>query len=227
MTTFTERELPRALSARSLILEGARGRVYGPVDLDVPSGWLVALVGHQGSGRTSLLLTLTGRMVPTSGWLSVLGRDPAHRRFLQAHCALAGFASIDSLDESLRVGEVIAERAGLVVPLWRRPQRFGDPAMQELIACVFGDHVLDPDVQLWELSALRLAQLHVLLALIGAPRVMAVDDVDAVRDPREQGELWRTLQRVCGRGVTVVAAATSSRFIPGDIRVVELDSEEN
>ena len=50
-----------AVAARGLALHGPRGRVYGPVDLDVAPGTLVVLQGAQGSGRTSLLLTLPGR----------------------------------------------------------------------------------------------------------------------------------------------------------------------
>jgi ABC-type multidrug transport system ATPase subunit len=221
--SLSERDLPMAVQARALALTGARGPVYGPLDFDVPAGWVVAAVGAQGTGRTSLLLTLAGRMRPSSGSLRVLGVDPLKRpRVVQTRCAVAGFSPIDTLDEGLRVREVITERADLVVPLWRRPLRVTDPAMGALVDCIFGGDPLDMGAQVASLSALDLARLRVLLALIGNPRLLAVDDMDAVRDPEEQRRLWESLQRVCGRGVTVVAAAASAIAIPGDIRVVHV-----
>ncbi|NKY07989.1 AAA family ATPase, partial [Cellulomonas hominis] len=63
-----------AVHARDLRLNGARGTVYGPVDLEVPAGTLAVVQGPQGGGRSSLLLTLAGRMVPDAGSrLTVLG----------------------------------------------------------------------------------------------------------------------------------------------------------
>ncbi|MBK9159366.1 MAG: ATP-binding cassette domain-containing protein [Micropruina sp.] len=221
-----ERTLPMAITARDLAVTGGRGPVFGPLDLDVPHGWVVAIVGPQGSGRTSLLLTLSGRMRPSSGSLAVLDTDARKNpRRVQRHCAVAGFSAIDTLDEGLRVSEVIRERADIVVPLWRRPLHATDPAFETLVTDVFGDDPLELTAPIASLSALDHARLRVLLALIGDPELVAVDDVDTVRDPAEQRKLWQALQRVCARGLTVVAAATSAAAIPGDIRVVRLAPE--
>ncbi|WP_448629214.1 hypothetical protein [Cellulomonas soli] len=63
-----------AVVARGVRLRTRRGVVYGPVDLDIPEGTLAVVQGPQGGGRSSLLLTLAGRMVPDSGCtLRVLG----------------------------------------------------------------------------------------------------------------------------------------------------------
>lgn len=217
------------VKASGLELTASRGRVYGPLDLEVPAGWLMALVGPQGTGRTALLLTLAGRMKPSGGRLRVLGRDlPKGRRHVQSHAALANFESLDELDDALRVREVFSERAALVVPLWVRPLRWSDARAEELQKVVFGpDPVPDPNAQIWQLSPLQASQLRVLLALLGDPKLMLVDDTDTVRDPDEERKLWHTLQRVCSLGVTVVAAGTSTTAIPGEVRVMTLAPEEN
>ena len=78
-----------AVSARGLTLHTRRGAVYGPVDLDVPAGALVVVQGPQGGGRSSLLLTLAGRMVPDRGSvLTVLG-EPLPRLALLALAPLS------------------------------------------------------------------------------------------------------------------------------------------
>lgn len=199
--------------------------MFGPVTLEISEGWLVALVGPEQSGRTSLLLTLAGRMDPSAGTVDVLGhRLPHGRRLVHRHTALAGFDGIDTLDEGLTVAELLQERADLSVPLWRRPLRVGDERMAELARTVFGPDAPDLDTQVWHLSALQTFQLRLLIALVGAPTLLVVDDVDAVRDPDEQRQVWRSLQRICGLRITVVATAASATAIPADVHVLTLDT---
>lgn len=214
---------PPAILAGELTLRASRGPVYGPLDLQIPTGWLVALVGGPGSGRTSLLLTLAGRMRPTAGTLQVLGhRLPRGRRTVQAHCALACFDQVDTPDEALTMAELLRERAEITVPLWRRPMRLADPPMDDMLTTVFGESLPDPATQVWHLTPLQVAQLQVAIALIGNPQILVVDDVDDLREPAAQAAFWQTLQRVTGRGVTVVAATTSTIAIPAEMRIVRL-----
>ena len=217
-----------AVVAQQVRLDGPRGAVFGPLDLEVPAGRATALVSPAQSGRTSLLLALTGRMAPTTGELVVLGeRLPRHRRRLQQETALANFHGIDSLDEGLRVNELVNERAGLLVPLWRRPVWFGEPAVNAVFATVYGDDPIpDGDLQIWHLPPVAIARLRVVLALLGRPRLVAVDDVDSLRNPADQAALWSSLDRVARTGTTIVAAASSFGAITSDIHVIHLEAHQ-
>ena len=62
-----------AVVARGIRVSGPLGPVYGPIDLTIPAGGLNVLVCPTGSGRTALMMTLAGRMKPTSGELTVAG----------------------------------------------------------------------------------------------------------------------------------------------------------
>ena len=82
-----------AVRADGLTRSGSLGPVFGPVDLRIPFGGLAVVQGFAGSGRTSLLLTLSGRMRPSSGKLRVLGRTkPA--AILKANPAVKGDADL-------------------------------------------------------------------------------------------------------------------------------------
>lgn len=218
-----------AVSARGLGLAGPRGAVYTDVDLDLSSGEVVALDGPAGSGRTALLLTLAARMKPSRGTLVVLGHAlPKGRRDVQHHTAIAHLTGIDDLDEGLTVGELFEERAGLSVPLWRRPLRYADPLASELAAAAFGAGDEVPwDTLGWQLTPLQRLQTCLLLALVGSPRLVVVDDVDAVREPRQQHLAWSSLARVADRGITVVGATTGTDVVPAGIRIVTLTSPAN
>ena len=71
-----------ALSVRGLVLEypdGERGvlRALDEVSLDLLPGTFTAMVGPSGSGKSSLLAVAAGLVTPTSGSVSVAGREMA------------------------------------------------------------------------------------------------------------------------------------------------------
>ena len=59
-------------------------RVFGPkvvldgVDLQIPRGRVIGLLGLNGSGKSTLIKCLLGLLRPTSGSITVLGRDAWH-----------------------------------------------------------------------------------------------------------------------------------------------------
>ncbi|MDC7122330.1 AAA family ATPase [Cellulomonas fimi] len=199
--------------ARRLALHGPRGRVYGPVDLDVAAGELVLVQGAQGSGRTSLLLTLAGRMVPDAdARLDVLGhRLPRERRAVQRTAAIAGFGGIDDLDQSVTVGALVRERLAWLGPWYRRQPRPTQHALDEALAPAFGDRpVPSPRTVAWDLDELDAMLLRVALALLQQPRLLVVDDVDQVLDDARRQVVWTRLEQLAAGGLTVVAACASA-----------------
>src|SRR6202035_1741257 len=58
----------------------AETRALDAVDLTVPAGQMVAILGSSGSGKSTLLRTLNGLVVPTSGKVHVLGCDVTSAR---------------------------------------------------------------------------------------------------------------------------------------------------
>lgn len=63
----------------------ATWQVLRGLDLDLPKGTIVGLLGRNGEGKTTLLKNLYGQLFPTSGSIDVLGFLPRERRvpFLQ------------------------------------------------------------------------------------------------------------------------------------------------
>jgi ABC-type Mn2+/Zn2+ transport system ATPase subunit len=65
-----------AVEARALAV-GYRGEVVVPdIDVTVPPGGSLALVGTNGCGKSTLIRTLVGLLPPMGGRLAVLGSDP-------------------------------------------------------------------------------------------------------------------------------------------------------
>lgn len=80
--------------------------------IDAGPGALIAVQGPSGSGRTCLLLTLTGRMRPTEGHASVgRMRLPEQMAAVRGISALGPVSGVTDLDPALTVREHIHERA--------------------------------------------------------------------------------------------------------------------
>jgi ABC-type cobalamin/Fe3+-siderophores transport system ATPase subunit len=203
---------PAAVHARGLRLTGSRGPVYGPVDLDLPAGALTVVQGPQGAGRSSLLLTLAGRMVPDPGSdLTVLGEPlPRRRGAVQRRAAVAGFAGVDALDDAVTVGDVVRERLAWLSPWYRRTGRVTQATFTELAAPVFGDRPL-PRVGtiIWDLDEVDAMLLRVTLALAQEPALLVVDDLDQVHDSGRRQMVWTRLEALAAAGTTVIASVAS------------------
>ncbi|GEK19609.1 AAA family ATPase [Cellulomonas xylanilytica] len=198
-----------AVTALALQLHGDRGPVFGPLDLEIEAGTLTLVRGPQGAGRTSLLLALAGRMAPDpSSDLVVLGhRLPTHRALVQREAALAGFAGIDDLDDSVTVGAHVRERLAWLAPWYRRAPRADQATVDRVLAPVFGDLPV-PDVQtvVWHLDEVDVLLLRIALAMAQGPRLLVVDDVDQVHDRTRRHLVWDRLDALARTGVTVVAS---------------------
>ena len=203
---------PLAVHARSLVLHGSRGAVYGPVDLEIETGELAIIHGPQGGGRSSLLLTLAGRMVPDRpSELTVLGeRLPRHRRAVQRRAALAGFAGIDDLDDSVTVGNLVRERLAWLTAWYRPIPHVSQADVNRMAAPVFGPRPL-PRVEsvVWDLDEVDVMLLRISLAMLQAPELLVVDDVDQVHDSARRQFVWSRLEAIAASGVTVITSAAS------------------
>jgi len=75
LQTMSDRTI--ALRTERVRLSAKDRRVYPAISFEAPAGSLVALLGASGTGKTSLLLTLAGRMRGWNGVATVFGLDAA------------------------------------------------------------------------------------------------------------------------------------------------------
>ncbi|MEV6649775.1 ATP-binding cassette domain-containing protein [Streptomyces sp. NPDC051219] len=213
-----------AVTAEDFGLKGPRGWAFRGVRLDAHPGSLIAVEGPSGSGRTCLLLALTGRMRPTEGAAEIGGHQlPKRMAAVRRICALGPVSGVTDLDPALTVGEHIRERAllqrrfgGSVRALLRpRAERAAEARNRVDTALAAAGLDLEtlpkgPRTSVRDLERLEALRLSVALALIGGPRLLAVDDADMKLSDSEREEAWALLRSVAAGGTTVVAVCSEA-----------------
>ncbi|MET8243470.1 ATP-binding cassette domain-containing protein [Streptomyces sp. NPDC005202] len=210
--------------ARDFGLEGPRGWAFRGVAIDAEPGSLIAVEGPSGSGRTCLLLALTGRMKPTQGVATVGGfKLPRQMSALRRVSALANVSGVTDLDPALSVGEHLRERALLQRRFGDSPRRLLRPRAERkaeaglLAGAAPAAAGLDLETlpkgsrtAVRDLERLEALRLSVALALMARPRLLAVDDTDLKLSPAERAEAWALLASLTEAGTTVVAVCSEA-----------------
>lgn len=190
------RIVAQAISAR-----GPQGCAFANVSLYVDAGQLAVIAGSRGSGRTSLLLALAGRMQLITGTVRVDDYLlPGNAQDVQRCVAVAQAPPAIDLDDHLRVGELVAERAMIG----------GASATSETVDELFDLLGFDvpPDFSVGELRPPDRTLLAVSLAAAERPSAVVVDDADGGCGAKEARRVWSALQMLAARGCTVLASST-------------------
>ncbi|MFF1509963.1 ATP-binding cassette domain-containing protein [Streptomyces sp. NPDC058326] len=213
-----------AVVADGFGLKGPRGWAFRGVSFRAAPGSLVAIEGPSGSGRTCLLLALTGRMKAKEGTAEVGGLPlPRKMAAVRRITALGQVPGVSELDPAFTVAEHLGERAllqrrydGSFRALLRRPaeraaatrariEEAVTAAGLDLSALPKGERTSVRDLE--RLEALRLT---IALALIGRPRLLAVDDTDLKLSDADRTEAWSLLRTLAASGTTVLAVCSEA-----------------
>ncbi|MGW4702761.1 ATP-binding cassette domain-containing protein [Streptomyces sp. NPDC004285] len=213
-----------AVVADGFGLKGPRGWAFREVSFRAEPGALVAIEGPSGSGRTCLLLALTGRMRTKEGHAEV-GGLPLPRRMAAVRriTALGQVPGVSELDPAFTVAEHLRERAllqrrfdGSVRALLRRPAERAATARARIDEAVRAAG-LDLDAlpkgertSVRDLERLEALRLSIALALIGRPRLLAVDDTDLKLSDADRAEAWALLRSLAAAGTTVLAVCSEA-----------------
>ena len=164
--------------------------VVDGLDLDVPAGEIVGLIGANGAGKTTTVECIQGLRKPDAGVLRVLGYDPVTQpEQLRPH---VGSQLQDSaLPDRLRVAEAIA--------LFRTPhghdgaellERFGLTARRRSAFA--------------SLSGGERQRLFLVLALLNRPRLVILDELTQGLDPAARRDVWGAVRQLHADGTTVL-----------------------
>ena len=206
---------PGTLTVRNLVVSYGGVRALHGIDLEVPAGGVLALLGNNGAGKTSTLTAVAGVVRPDSGRVLLDGRDvTGWRPDRLVRCGLS------LTPEGRRVFARVTVRDHLRLGGWARR---GDRGTAERrIAEMFElfPALASRQRQLaGTLSGGQQQQLALARSLMSEPRVLLLDEPSLGLAPQMIDVVFAALHRLRERGVTTVLVEQNAR------RAVELADE--
>jgi len=151
------------IEARGLRKSYGRKAALDGLDLSIPQGRIVGLIGRNGAGKTTALMAMLG-LVPCEGDLRVLGLDPWRERDALVREAFF-VADVASMPRWLRVRDAL-DYVDAVHP------RFDRAKAEEMLA----ETEVRDTARIRSLSRGMAAQLHLALALAIDARLLVLDE---------------------------------------------------
>jgi ABC-2 type transport system ATP-binding protein len=191
------------MSPSAGVLAEGLGKRYGElwalrdVDLHVPSGTVLGLLGHNGAGKTTAIRILTTLALPSAGHASVAGLDVvSDAARVRERIGLAGqYATVDGL-LSARVN---LEMIGRLYHLPRAVARDRASGLLERLGLADKAEVL---VRTFSGGMRR--RLDLAASLMGEPPALFLDEPTTGLDPQGRSDLWAMLRELVDGGTTLV-----------------------
>ncbi|HUO74950.1 MAG TPA: ATP-binding cassette domain-containing protein [Solirubrobacteraceae bacterium] len=189
-------------SGAGVMAEGL-GKRYGELwalrdlDLDVPAGTVLGLLGHNGAGKTTAVRILTTLAEPTTGRARVAGLDVVHD-------AARVRAQIGLTAQSATVDDLMSARANLemVALLYHLPRTTARGRVDELLERLGLAAAADRLVRTFSGGMRR--RLDLAASLIAGPPVLFLDEPTTGLDPGSRSEIWTLLGELVRDGATLI-----------------------
>jgi ABC-2 type transport system ATP-binding protein len=184
-----------AIQIRGLTKSFGDQEVLRGVDLDVPAGSVVALLGTNGAGKTTTVKILATLVKADGGSAAVSGHDVATQPdAVRGSISLTGqFAAVD---------EVLTGRENLVLVSQLRRLPDAGAVADDLLARF--DLTEAGGRRAGTYSGGMRRRLDIAMSLIGSPPVLFLDEPTTGLDPQSRLEVWKTVRELAGKGTTVL-----------------------
>lgn len=170
-------------------------RVLNGVDLEVAPGSIVALLGSNGAGKTTMVKILSTLLKYDGGQATVNGHDVAESGDeVRRSISLTGqFAAVD---------EILTGRENLI--LIAKLRHLAQPAdiADDLLERFSLRHAGGRRVATYSGGMRR--RLDIAMSLIGDPAIIFLDEPTTGLDPQARIEVWDTVRELARQGTTVL-----------------------
>lgn len=227
--TEGDRALPPEGAAGAIRFEGVRfayperALAVDGVDLDIPAGRTVALVGATGSGKTTLIRLLLRFHDPAEGAVRLDGVDVRDLRLAELRRSVAlvsqhVFLFPGSVAENIRYGRPDATDAEV-----EEAARFAEA--HEFIAALPQGYATVVGEEGQKLSGGQRQRLSIARALLKDAPVLVLDEATSAVDNETEAAIQRSLARLAGSRTTLVIAHRLSTITHADEIIVLADGK--
>jgi ABC-2 type transport system ATP-binding protein len=183
-----------AIEVRNLVKRYKEVPVLDDVSLAVGRGTVFALLGANGSGKTTTINVLTTLIKADGGTASVAGFDVAEQPAkVREQISVTG--------QSAAVDHVLTARENLV--LMGELRHVADPGQTAVDLLDKFDLTEAADRRLLTFSGGMRRRLDIAMSLVGDAPIIFFDEPTTGLDPMSRADMWLTIRRLVGDGTTV------------------------
>lgn len=161
------------------------------ISFEIHDGECVALIGPNGAGKTTLIDCLLGDKFVSSGQVAIQGFAPIDPRLKQLVSVLP---QENAVVQSLKVKELLSFFKSLY------PDSLSDKEIDDLLR--FSDK--QKNQLAGKLSGGQKRLFSFVLALIGRPKILFLDEPTAAMDTSTRQHFWEIVDQLKKNGVTIV-----------------------
>jgi cell division transport system ATP-binding protein len=191
------------------------------VNLHVEDGEFVFLVGPSGSGKSTCLRLVLKEERPTSGRVTVAGKDVAQLSHWKVPALRRQIGAVFQ-DFRLLPNKTVRENVAFALEVIGKPRHAINTIVPETLQLVGldGKEHRRPE----ELSGGEQQRVAIARAFVNRPRLLIADEPTGNLDPVTSMEIMKLLDRINATGTTVVMATHDDGIVDSmRKRVVELD----
>jgi len=194
MTSRTPKLATPAICVEHLTVVRGRIRAVDDVSFELDAGTLVGLLGPSGCGKTTLMRSLVGTQVVSSGTVTLLG-EPAGSSGLRDRVGYV--TQVPSVYGDLTVRENLSYFAVILGS--------SSDAVERVLADVdLGHHA---GTIVGRLSGGERARVSLATALLGSPSLLVLDEPTVGLDPLLRRSLWALFRQLAASGTTLLVSS--------------------
>jgi len=190
-------ESPLLLEARGLTVRFGKVTALNRLELTAPVGEVLAILGPNGAGKTTFVRTIATLLRPSSGELRVRGRDVVRdAETVRRDIGLAGqFAAV----EPAMTGR---ENLEMTARLFGHDRSAARRAAAAVIDQLSLEEVADRRCGTYSGGQRR--RLDLGASLVGAPRLLLLDEPTTGLDPAGRREVWAAIRSLVATGTDIL-----------------------
>ena len=173
------------------------------VSFDVEKGEILALIGENGAGKSTVIKTISGAIQPEKGSIVIDGKEfnkltPALAKENGIGVVYQEFNLVPSLSvmENIFLGDRVGKRRGL--PDFKEMKRRSEEILHDLGVQI------DPMTQVQMLSTAQMQIVEIAKALVKNCKLLIMDEPTASIPMAEVSNMFRIVRRLKEKGVSII-----------------------
>jgi len=171
------------------------------VSMHINEGDIVGLIGPNGAGKTTLVNALSGLNPPTSGQVTMFGKNTTGLA-PEKMCRL-GLSRTFQIPIPFPKMTVL-ENVMTAAIFGNKPGSIKDPVKHSMKMLEFVDFPIAEDTVSEQLNTVQLKRLDLARALASQPRLLFLDELASGLSEGELGDMMQLIQKIRDRGITIL-----------------------